>query len=254
MLLAVDIGNSLTKFGLFDGSELTSKFSIHTNNATVDSISQAVSDRLSSGDVSEIAICSVVPGVELIFAEFLINTTGVEPLFIRNDRDFGIRVDYQPLESIGTDRLVNASTAARKYGSPVVVCGLGTATTIDAVADGEFRGGIIAPGMRTMAKALFLNTSQLPDIDITRPDNVFGTSTDQSIRSGVYWGYVGLIEGILTRMITEIAESPRVVATGGAAAVIAGDCLLIEVVDETLTLEGIAMLAAHQDHSAVSPA
>jgi type III pantothenate kinase len=252
MLLAVDIGNSLTKFGLFDGLELISKFSVHTDNQTVESISDAVGDRLSF-DISKIGICSVVPGVEPVFAEFLTSSAGVEPLFIRNDRDFGIRVNYQPLESIGTDRLVNASEAARKYGSPVIVCSLGTATTIDAVAGGELRGGIIAPGMKTMAKALFLNTSRLPDIEVRRPDSIFGTSTDRSIRSGIYWGYIGSIEGILKRMTAEMDEGPRVVATGGAAAVIAGDCPLIDAVDESLTLEGIAHLIADKDHSAISP-
>src|SRR5687768_15471513 len=152
MLLAVDIGNSAIKFGLFDGDSLTEKFSIPTKgNASAGEIMLDVGDRLRDGDSA--IVCSVVPEIEPAMEEFLRGATDSEPVFVNNSFDLGLKINYEPLESLGTDRLLNAFAAVEKYGAPCIVCSLGTATTIDVVNDKRvFLGGVIAPGLDAMAE------------------------------------------------------------------------------------------------------
>lgn len=243
MLLAVDIGNSAIKFGLFDGDTLTSRFSIPTKrDATVDDIRHTVGDRLDSS-VNAVIVCTVVPQIETAMRAFLLATTCVQPTFIDNSFDFGLKINYEPRESLGTDRLVNAFAAVAKYGAPCIVCSLGTATTIDAVsADREFLGGVIAPGMDAMAEALHLKAPTLPKIEISKPERVVGSSTGRSIRSGVYYGYVAMVEGLITRLCSESGVS-RVVGTGGNAAIFSTDLARIVTVDSDLTLSGLRLLS-----------
>src|SRR5688572_7955862 len=167
MLLAVDIGNSAIKFGLFEDETLTSKFSIPTKrDSTGDEIRIAVDGRL-SGSIDAAMVCSVVGEIEPTITSFLRETTGVEPTFVNNSFDFGLKINYQPLDSLGTDRLVAAFAAVEKFGAPCIVCSLGTATTIDMVnEDHEFLGGIIAPGLDAMAEALHLKAPRLPKVEM----------------------------------------------------------------------------------------
>jgi type III pantothenate kinase len=142
---------------------------------------------------------------------------------------------------------VNAFAAAEKYGGPCIVCSFGTATTIDVVnSDREFIGGIIAPGMGLMAEALHLKTSKLPRVEIQRPESVIGNSTVASIQSGIYYGYIGLVEGIIPRMTGELGETATVIATGGYASMIASETDAIDTVDENLTLEGLRLIHKRQ--------
>lgn len=238
MILAVDIGNTFTKFGLFERYTLTSKFSIPTKrDATADDIKDAVADRLETG-IDAAIVCSVVPSVESAMRSFLKTAIGTEPTFVTNSFDFGFKINYEPLDSLGTDRLVNAYAAVEKYGAPCIVCSLGTATTIDAVsAEREFLGGIIAPGMNAMAEGLHLKAARLPDVEVDLPEHMLGNSTADAIKSGVYHGYVAMIEGLILRMRME-TEISTVIATGGNANLAAQP----RRVAEDLCLEGLSLL------------
>lgn len=242
MILAVDIGNSAIKFGLFEADKLTSKFSIPTKrDATHDEIKNTVGDRLRSPIESAI-VCSVVPDLTASMTSFLHDAAGVEPVFVRNSFDFGLKIKYEPLESLGTDRLVAAFAAVEKHGAPSIVCSMGTATTIDVVnADREFLGGIIAPGLGAMAEALHVKTAQLPNVDPTQPDSLLGNSTPASIRSGVFHGYIAMVEGLIARF-REVVGDAKVIATGGNAAIISAEVSAIEIVDVDLVLTGLKRL------------
>ncbi len=247
MLLAVDIGNSSTKFGIFESGSLIDKFLIPTfRDYTVDEL---LFDRLkyvndSFFRIDSAIVSSVVPAMNDTLAGACKKLLKVSPVFIDHTFDFGLKIRYQPSSAAGTDRLVNASSAASKYGLPVIACSFGTATTIDAVnADAEYLGGTISPGMRTLAEALQVKTSKLPLVTIEKPETVIGSNTEGSIKSGVFYGYMGLVEGILERMFDELGEKPSVVATGGFAGVVAENSKLIDVVDESLTLDGLFLLA-----------
>ena len=242
MYLAVDIGNSAIKFGLFEGESLTFKFSIPTKrNATCGEIQAAIGDRLNPGIRGSI-VCSVVPEIEASVASCLRDLTGVEPTFVNNSFDFGLKIDYEPLDSLGTDRLVAAFSAVEKYGAPSIVCSLGTATTIDVVnADREFLGGIIAPGLDAMAEALHLKAARLPDVEIEKPENLLGNSTVASISSGVYNGYVKMVEGLIVRIQKETGIA-RVIGTGGNAPRVSAEFAEIMTVEPDLVLKGLRVL------------
>ncbi len=244
MLLAADIGNSNIKFGLFEGQILTSKFSIPTKrNMARDEIGLAVADRLTS-PIEAAIVCSVVPDVEETVREFLRAAANVEPVFVDNTFDFGLKIKYVPIESLGTDRVVAAFSAVEKYGTPVVVCSLGTATTIDVVnAVGDLLGGVIAPGMDAMAEALHLKTAKLPNVEVTKPNEVIGASTIESIRSGVYCGYVSMVEGLIKKVRAEACVGAPIVATGGNAALLPTKIgKTVVAFDENLILDGLRSL------------
>lgn len=240
MLLAVDIGNSNTKFGLFDGEHLVSKVSVPTNP---DTFKNDVAEIFGDVTVTAAIICSVVPVAEQTLDEVLREPLGVEPILVRNDFDFGLKINYKPIASVGTDRLVNAFAAVEKYGVPCIVCSFGTATTIDVVnANREMLGGAIAPGMKTMATALSLNTAKLPEIEIAKPDSVIGDTTVGSILSGVFYGQIGMAEGMISRFQNEIDGKAKVIATGGFSRPIAEHTDLIDIVDPNLLLDGLRLL------------
>jgi type III pantothenate kinase len=243
MLLAVDIGNTSTKFGLFDGELLSSKFSIPTDSrSTKDDLSSAVGNRLAKPLAGAI-VCSVVPDANASMLEFLTGLNIDHPVFVSNDLDFGLVINYEPLSAIGTDRVVNSFAAAEKYGLPCIVCSFGTATTIDVVDENRvLLGGIIAPGMKTMAKALHLNTAKLPDIEIEKPKTVIGKTTVSSIQSGIFNGQIAMVEGMIQRIRKEIGEGPKVIATGGFASPIAENTECIDIVDENLLLYGLQLV------------
>lgn len=237
MLLAIDIGNTSTKFGIFDGEHLISKISISTKGVSDGTDLRSLIDRNQS--IEKAVLCSVVPEKEQAIKDALQHTFGIEILTITNDLDFGLKVKYQPLSTLGTDRLVNSFAAVEKYGEPCIVCSIGTATTIDMVNEyREHLGGVIAPGMKTMAKALRSNTAQLPEIEIEKPDKILGNSTVASIRSGIFYGHIATVEGLIAKIKKEFGEA-RVIATGGFASLIAENTKSIEIFDEDLLLDGL---------------
>ena len=245
MLLAIDIGNSSTKFGIFDGELLLHKFSIQTKRDYT--VEELLFDRLKVHeedfiqiDIDTCVVASVVPELNNVISQVCDQLFKITPRFVDATWDFGFAIDYHPPSAAGTDRLVNCFAAASKYGSPVVACSFGTATTIDVVsADNAYIGGIISPGMATMAKALQLETSKLPNVTIESPETVVGKTTVASIRSGIVNGHIAMVDGLLKR----IGTNGKVVATGGFAKLIAAETAAIDVVDENLTLEGLRLLA-----------
>ena len=244
MLLAIDIGNSLTKFGVFDRDKLLEKFSITTKRDL-----QPDELNFDRSKIDTVVIASVVPNL-IDFVRNVIQTTfKVIPTFIDHSADFGLKINYDPPESVGIDRLINASAAAKKYGTPVVVCSFGTATVIDIVSpDSEFLGGIIAPGVKTMAESLHKKTSALPAVEIEEPEQLIGNTTESAILSGIVNGHIAMAEGLIQKIISNsklgIGNSEiSVVATGGFANLIASKIEAVTEIDENLTLDGLRQLS-----------
>ncbi|HEX3100171.1 MAG TPA: type III pantothenate kinase, partial [Pyrinomonadaceae bacterium] len=205
MLLAVDIGNSSIKFGVYDGETLVSRFSIPTFEDLKSAIGTSLDHPISSAIAS-----SVVPEIAPTLKTYLKSGFDVDAAFVTNDFPFGLKIKYDPLTAAGTDRIVNSFAAAEKYGVPCIVCSFGTATTIDVVnKDRELLGGLIAPGMATMAKALNLTTAKLPEVGIKSPDRVIGHTTDASIQSGIFYSQVGLVESVVSRIRNEIGKEAK---------------------------------------------
>jgi len=240
MFLAIDIGNRFTKFGIFEGKSLFNRITFQTiRTQTADEInSQTLIQSLRA-----IIISSVVPELNDAYREFAGKFFNLKPVFVDNTFDFDLKIKYHPPESVGVDRIIAAFAVAEKYEKPCIICDFGTATTIDAVnSKGEYLGGTIAPGIKTLSESLFLKTSQLPRVEIEKPESVIGDSTVKSIRAGIYFGYIGLVDGIIGRMIAELGEHPKVVATGGFAKLIAETSEKIEIVDDNLILEGLRLI------------
>ncbi len=243
MLLAIDIGNTTVKFGVFDRENLTGKFVIPTvRHQTAADIDSLVNSNLPQ-TISGVIVSSVVPELKNPFEKFIEKRFGITQIFVEHDFDFGLKIKYNPPAAVGIDRIVAAFAAAEKYGKPCIVCDFGTATTIDAVnSGGEYLGGVIVAGMNLLADALSQKTSKLPKIEIKKAKKVIGSSTIEAIQSGIYFGYIGLTDGIIKRMIGELGEKPGIIATGGLAPIIADGSELIEIFDETLMLDGLRLI------------
>ena len=243
ILLAIDIGNSATKFGVFDGENFVNYFSIPTKrDQSANEIYRLIQHKI-NGRVSFVIISSVVSELDNSYRELAENLFEAAVKFVDNKFDSRLKIKYFPPETLGTDRLIAAFAAVEKYGQPVIICDFGTATTIDAVnSAGEFLGGIITPGINVLADALFQRTSKLPKVELKKPESIFGNSTTKSIQSGIYNGYTGLVNGILQQMTDALGEKPKIVATGGFARLIAESAESIEIVDETLMLDGLRMI------------
>jgi type III pantothenate kinase len=248
MLLAIDIGNTSTKFGVFDNDSLTVKLSIPTKRKyDATDIAEALGSRLDTAIDTAIG-CSVVPEANAAVTEYLLRNLNLTMRFVKSTDNFRLSIDF-PVDSFGTDRLVNSYAAAEKYGSPVIVVSLGTATTIDVVdAERRYCGGLIAAGMRTSAKALSRNAAQLPEVAVEKPERLIATTTDSAIRSGVFYGHIAMLEGLLRRVKSEMpAATPVVVATGGFAELLSPEIKDIEIVDTNLTLDGLRMIGERRD-------
>ena len=237
MLLAVDIGNTSTKFGIYAQKELLHRFSVLTTEIAKH---PGLLDR--GFPFTRAIVCSVVPeaSTELLT---LLGQYKTEAFQVTNDLDLGLTINYEPCSSLGTDRLVNAFAAVEKYGVPAIVCSFGTATTIDVIdKDRVFLGGMIAPGIRTSAEALKLNTAKLPEISIEVPEKLIGNSTASAILSGIVFGHAAMIEGLIDRFKKELGERPIVIATGGFASLIGQMTAVLDKIDPDLTLDGLQML------------
>jgi len=243
MLLALDIGNSRIKIGVFDGNSLHSKLALPTGIIGSEPETTAALETISGLDIDAAVACSVVPSLDRAVATFLKDKFQVGPYFVRNTDDFGLDIRYEPIEAAGTDRLVNCFAAAELYSVPCIVCSFGTATTIDVI-DGQrvLRGGLIAPGMRTSIKALELAAERLPDVEIELPRSLVGNTTATSIQSGIYYAQIGLIETAVSRIRAEVGSDAKVIATGGFASLFAFENGLIDIWDEDLTLTGLRLL------------
>ncbi|MBV9242873.1 MAG: type III pantothenate kinase [Acidobacteria bacterium] len=241
MLLAIDIGNTAMKFGVFGGDELTSKFVIPTRrDYTHDELSNAIAPHLADAPEGVI-FSSVVPELDVTVNELFLRG-GLAPRQVTTSDDFGLTFNFS-VEEAGTDRLVNSFAATELHGAPCIVIAFGTATTIDAVnKDKEHIGCLIAPGPKTTAKALELIASKLPEVEIAEPPNVVSTTTATAIQSGIFYSQIGLIETAIPHIQAEIGDKANVIATGGFAALFADKTLLIDHIEPDLTLLGLKML------------
>ena len=254
MLLVIDAGNSNLTLGIFRGAELVAQGRLLTDrDKSAEHYSLEITELFEREDVDVediegIAIASVVPQLDQAFSRIAINDFGLAPLFVDHNTDTGLKLLYDMPAELGADRIVDAAAALAKYGAPCIVVDFGTATTFNAVnAAHEYLGGVIAPGVKTSAEALFSRAAKLPHVEIARPEKVIATSTKGAMQSGLYHGYAGLVDGVLEKMIGEMNARPRVIATGGLAPLIAGASRLIETIDETLILDGLRLIYEKQD-------
>lgn len=252
MLLVIDAGNTNTSLGVFNGNELVAHWRLTTaRSRTVDEYGVHARNLFQLADIDfrtihAIAIASVVPPLNYtlkIMAETYFHLT---PLFVDHATDTGLTILYEPASDVGADRLVDAVAAIQRYGAPCIVVDFGTATTFNAInANGHYVGGVITPGIMISTDALFEQTAKLPRVDIRRPQKIIGSSTITAMQSGLYHGFVGLVDGVLRKMIEEMGSTPRaprVIATGGLASLIATGSEFIELVDDTLTLDGLRLV------------
>ena len=249
MLLVLDVGNTNTVLGVYDGERLTAHWRVSTSKSqTVDEYAVLfrnlfAMDGLKVEDVSGIVISSVVPPMDSTLREVCRRHFRSAPLFIEPGVKTGMPVHYDNPAEVGADRVVNGVAAFSKFGGPCVVVDFGTATTFDVIsAKGEYLGGSIAPGIGISADALFSRTARLPRIDIKNPGKVICTNTVASIQSGLFYGYLGLVDGILERIVGELGVQTKVVATGGLASLIGEHSRFIKQVDDNLTLDGLRII------------
>jgi type III pantothenate kinase len=253
MLLAIDVGNTNTVLGLYklegEAPELAAHWRVTTHRTqTADEygvlfINLFQMHGMAASQVTSIIISSVVPPVESTLRQVCESYFKLTPLFVEPGIRTGMPVLVDNPAELGADRLVNAIAAFERYGGPCIVVDFGTATTFDVIsAKGEYLGGAIAPGLGISADALFARAARLGRIDIKRPAKVIGTNTVTHLQSGIYYGYIGLVDGILERMITELGQPARVIATGGLARQISADSRFIAEIDDMLTLDGLRIL------------
>lgn len=250
MLLAVDSGNTNVVFAVFDGDDVRGSWRTSTNvKRTADEYAVWLTQLmhlagLGPADIDEAVIATVVPEALFELKSLVRRYFGCDPLVIGAPGvEIGVTARIDRPEEVGVDRLINAAAAHRRYGGPLIVIDFGTATTFDIVnGRGDYIGGVIAPGINLSIDALYRAAAQLPRIAVQRPASAIGRSTITAMQSGVFWGYVGLIDGIVDRIVEQQGESMRVIATGGLAALFEADCRSIQHVDVDLTLWGLRLI------------
>jgi type III pantothenate kinase len=253
MLLAIDIGNTNIVLGVFDGGRLVRSWRLQTlRERTSDELGLLVDglfahSRLDRSRVKGIIVGSVVPPLTGTTMAMVERYFGVAPLVVEPASNTGMPILYEAPADVGADRIVNAIAAYEQFGRPgsrpLIVCDFGTATTLDAVTGrGEYLGGVICPGVSISADALFQRAARLPRIDVRKPERVIGRTTVGAMESGLFYGYIGMVEGLVRRMAAELGGQPLCVATGGLAALIAPETPLIDHVDVDLTLHGLRIV------------
>jgi type III pantothenate kinase len=249
MLLVIDVGNTNTVLGLYDGDDLVHDWRIRTVvDHTVDEYGMLIynlykNSKVSPRAINAIIISCVVPPMLHILEPLCKKYFHIKPLIVGPGIKTGMPIFYDNPREVGADRIVNAIAAFEKYGGDIIVVDFGTATTFDYVsARGEYMGGCICPGIMISSEALFQKAAKLPRIDISRPKMVVGKDTVSSMQAGILYGYAGLVDGLVERIKAEVKSDPRVVATGGLAKIIAAETKSIQVVDDMLTLEGLRII------------
>ncbi len=250
MLVAVDIGNTSIAVGVFDGQEIRASFRLktdvdrHPDEYAVILLSLFERSGLPLSAIEGTILASVVPSLTPTLEDVCRRYFHSSPMIVGTGVRTGIRINYDNPRDVGADRIVDAVAALKLYGPPpLVVVDFGTATVFDAIsAEGEYLGGAISPGIMISAEALFQRTAKLPRIELERPKTAIGKNTVHAMQSGIVFGYVGLIEGIVARFKRELGGEARVIATGGWAQAIARETSVVDVVDADLTLQGLRML------------
>ena len=249
MLLTIDQGNTNTVFGVFDGEELTHTWRLSTTKErTVDEYGVLLRnlcalDKIDAEAIDKVIISSVVPPLDPVLDQMVRRYFSVEAIFATS-KNAGVPVLYEDPQEVGADRIVNAVAVLERYGSPAIIVDFGTATTFDAITSaGEYLGGLITPGIEVSANALTDRASRLPRIDIRKPNQLIGRSTQASLQAGFFWGYVSLVDGIIDRMRLELGENSEIIATGGMAGFIREESKWISNIDPDLTLRGLCLVA-----------
>jgi type III pantothenate kinase len=265
MLLAVDVGNTNTVLGLYrldagtavpgvasangERHDLAAHWRIATHRTqTVDEygvffVNLFQMHAMSPKQVTHIIISSVVPPLDSTLRQVCESYFKVQPLFVEPGIKTGMQVLVDNPTELGADRLADCIAAVERYGGPCIVVDFGTATKFEVISErGEYLGGAIAPGLGLSAEALFSRAARLSRVDIKRPSKVIGTNTIGHLQSGLYYGYIGLVDGILERIFAELGQKPRVIATGGLARMVAADSHYITEIDDLLTLDGLRIL------------
>ena len=251
MLLAIDIGNTNITLGIFRGEELCAHWRLATVHDRMPDEYGALLLQLFAHrgvrpeEISGVAVASVVPTLTGVFRELSLAYLSQEALIVDAGVKTGVRIRYENPRDVGADRVVDCAAVQHKYGGPACVVDFGTATTFDAISrDGEYLGGAIAPGIGIAAEALFARASKLYRVEIAPPSRVIGTNTVLALQSGIFFGYVSLVEGLVARFRRELGEDMKVIATGGLAEKVASETKSIQYVDPWLTLEGLRLVYA----------
>jgi type III pantothenate kinase len=251
MLFVIDVGNTHTVVGIFEGGSLVADWRIQTHDGrTADEHGSMFQDLLEAGAVDpdrleDALMSSVVPPMERTLADAVREYLGLELSVVGRDVEAPMPVRVAHPSEVGADRLVNAYAAWNQLPEAQIVVDFGTATTFDAIsAGGEYAGGAIAPGVTISSEALFETASKLPRVELARPESVIGKTTVDSIQSGLVYGYIGQVREIVTRVSDELGEVERVVATGGLAEILAPEMDLVDSIDARLTLHGLRDLHA----------
>jgi type III pantothenate kinase len=249
-LLAVDVGNTNTVLGLWKGLELSRHWRLTTRrDATADEIVLSIRGLFAAGPSLDslgpmrVIVASVVPSLRFPMRQAFRQVVDREPLFVEPGVKTGMPILYEVPQEVGADRIVNAVAAHDRVGGACIVVDFGTATTFDVVtAKGEYAGGVIVPGISISAEALFEKAARLWRVEIRRPERVVGKTTAGSIQSGLYFGYLSLVDGMIDRIVAETGGKPRVLATGGLAELFGGGSQRIDEIDPLLTLKGLRLI------------
>jgi type III pantothenate kinase len=249
MLLTIDVGNTKIALGLYDGDRPGPRWRLATDHARMPDeygillINLLQHAGVAPGDVHAVAMASVVPPLTGTFAQACAGYLGRPPLVVEVGMKTGVAVRVEDPRQVGADRVVDAAAAHKLYGGPACIVDFGTATSFDAVsAAGEYLGGAIAPGIGIAAEALFQSAAKLPKVDMRRPPSAIGRNTVHSIQSGLLFGYVGLVEGMVARFAAELGPRMKVIGTGWLVELIATETKVIEIVAPWLTLDGLKII------------
>jgi type III pantothenate kinase len=250
VLLAVDCGNTQTVFGLYDGERLVEQWRVATEpNRTGDELGTLIGDLVDLETVTGVCLSSTVPTLIREYEHFAERWARAPLLVVGPGARTGIAIRYDDPRQVGPDRIANSVAARERYGAPCIVVDFGTSTNFDVVsAEGEYVGGVLAPGIEISMEALFARAARLTKVDFAEPESVIGKTTSEALQSGLVYGFAGQVDGIVRRIRGEIGDSARVIATGGLADLIAPHSDSIELVDPHVTLEGLRLIWA-QNHN-----
>ena len=249
MLLVIDVGNTNTVLGVYEGKDLRAQWRLSTDRRqTADEYGILIRnlfalEGIQHSQIDGVMVASVVPPLNSVVEEMAAKYFHLDALFLGPGTRTGMAIHYDNPQEVGADRIADAVAAFEKYGGPCVVVDFGTAITFDVISErGEYLGGVIAPGLGVSSEALFQQAARLPRVEIREPQRVIGTNTVGSMQSGLYYGAIGMIDGILERMTGELGLQTRAIATGGQAGMIVRGSRYLKVIDDDLTLKGLQLI------------
>lgn len=249
MLLTIDIGNTNISFGIYQGDDLGPRWRVSTDHDRMPDeyglqiLGLLAHQNVSPDQLTGACMASVVPPLTGTLSQACQGYLGLSPLVVDAGVKTGVKIKYETPRSVGADRIVDAAAVHQMYGGPACVVDFGTGTTFDAISEeGDYLGGAIAPGIGIAANALFERAAKLPRVDLIRPPSVIGKNTPHAMQSGLLYGYVGLVEGMVARFREELGQKMKVIATGGLTDIIARETKVIEYVAPWLTLDGLRII------------